>query len=366
MSSSLQRQSAPPGPVVTPPALLDVAQLDGWSAQWDRLVDAAPLPSPFLRSWWLSGTGGHGRHFLLVVDQAELLGGLALEQRHRASSVRVMGDGPLCPDHVDLLAAPGHQATVVRLIGDWFRRPGGRLVDLRGIRDGSPLADTLPGAVRREPMAGAPYALLPDSPEAFRQGLPSQFRRNLRKATSRLTEEGVSHRTIRGPAVLASLQTLRDLHATQWEGRSNFLPEFERFFAGCAGGVAADEVVVHELAKDDLVVATVLAFEVAGRVSLYQSARLTDPRWRDVTTALLAAIIDDACSRGFTEVDFLRGEETYKSRFTTTQRGMSRLVGAKGAIGGLGRVGTATASHATNLAVRGVRYGRSIAAKRKS
>jgi hypothetical protein len=58
-------------------------------------------------------------------------------------------------------------------------------------------------------------------------------------------------------------------------------------------------VVVDELGNGDLVVATVTAFEVAGRVSLYQSARLTDRRWRDVTTVLLASIIDDACTRGF-------------------------------------------------------------------
>ena len=117
---------------------------------------------------------------------------------------------------------------------------------------------------------------------------------------------------------------------------------------------------------DDLVVATVMAFEVANRVSLYQSARLTDPRWRDVTTALLAAIIDDACDRNFKEVDFLRGEESYKSRFTTNQRAMTRLVGAKGVVGGLGRAGTAAAFHVTNTAVRGVRFGRSLAARRKT
>ena len=175
MPSSLRRQYTAPLPIVANPSLLDTSQLDEWAPQWDRLVDAAPLPSPFLRSWWLTGTGGTGRHFLLVVDRSELLGGLALEQPHRTSRVRVMGDGPLCPDHVDLLAAPGHEPAVVALIGDWFRRPGGRIVDLRGIREGSALAETLPGTVRSEPMAAAPFALLPESAEDFRAGLPSQF-----------------------------------------------------------------------------------------------------------------------------------------------------------------------------------------------
>ena len=58
----------------------------------------------------------------------------------------------------------------------------------------------------------------------------------------------------------------------------------------------------------------------AGR--LYHSARLTERPWRDATTVLLAAIIDDACARGFNEVDFLRGDEPYKGRFAPNHREM--------------------------------------------
>ena len=214
-------------------------------------------------------------------------------------------------------------------------------------------------------MAAAPFTPLPDSAEAYRASLPSQFRRNLRKSAGRLEAEGVAHRTIRGPAVLACLDTLRELHQAQWQGRSRFLPVFDRFVAGCAGGAAVDEVVVHELGTGDLVVAIVLAFEVAGRVSLYQSARFTELRWRDATTALLAAIIDDACDRGITEVDFLRGEESYKGRFTPDHREMFRLVAGKGVVGRVGRVTTAAKGHAMNAAVRGVRFGRSTVARWK-
>jgi len=346
--------------------LLDVPHLSGWAAEWDRLVDSSPLPSPFLRSWWLTGAGGPGRHFLLVVDGAHLLGGLALEKRHAMLSVRMMGDGSLCPDHLDLLAAPGHEATVVGLLRDWLCRPGERLLDLKGVRAGSRLLDALPGRVRREPMAVAPFTPLPDSPEAYRATLPAQFRKNLRVAAKRLAAEGMAHQTIRGQEVLQGLDTLRGLHRSQWGDRSNFLPVFDRFAAGIAGGCAADEVVVHELGNDHLVVATVTAFEVAGRVSLYQSARLTDRRWRDATIVLLAAIIDDACARGFSEVDFLRGDEPYKGRFTPNHREMLRLVAGKGVVGRLGGVTHAATFQVTQAAVRCVRFGRSTVARWKA
>jgi CelD/BcsL family acetyltransferase involved in cellulose biosynthesis len=111
------------------------------------------------------------------------------------------------------------------------------------------------------------------------------------------------------------------------------------------------------------VVATVTAFEVAGRVSLYQSARLTDRRWRDATTVLLAAIIDDACARGRTEVDFLRGDEPYKGRFAPNHRDMLRLVAGTGIVGRLGGATHAGTFHATRAAIRCVRFGRSTAAR---
>lgn len=349
-----------------PPKLIDVPHLSGWASQWDRLVDSSPVPSPFLRSWWLEGTGGSHRHFLLVVDDAQLLGGLALEQRHRLSSLRVMGDGALCPDHLDLLAAPGHEVTVVNLLRNWLHRPGGRLFDLRGVRAGAWLVDALPGRVRLEPMAAAPFTSLPDNAEAFRATLPKQFRRNLRKSANRFAAQGVAHRTIRGMAVLPRLDILRELHQAQWGSLSKFLPAFEIFLAGCAGGAAVDEVVVHELGRGNLVVAIVLAFEVSGRVSLYQSARLTDPRWRDATTALLADIIDDACARGFTEVDFLRGEESYKGRFTPHHREMFRLVAGSGIVGQFGCVTSTAKFRARQAGVRCVRSARAVSARWKA
>jgi len=343
-------------------SLLDVPQLDGWAAQWDQLVDSSPLPSPFLRSWWLSGAGGPGRHFLLAVDGADLIGGLALEKRHPMLSIRMMGDGSLCPDHLDLLATSGREADVVGLLRDWLCRPGERLFDLKGIRAGSRLIEALPGRVRLEPMTVAPFTSLPGSPEAYRATLPSQFRKNLRVSAKRLAAEGLTHQTIRGGAILRRLDILRELHRSQWGSSSNFLPVFDRFAAGFAGGCAADEVAVHELRNDNLVVSTVTTFEVAGRVSLYQSARLTDRRWRDATAVLLAAIVDDACTRGFSELDFLRGDETYKSRFAPSRREVLRLIAGKGATGRLGSVTRAATFQATRTAVKCVRFGRSTVA----
>lgn len=311
--------------------LLVTPCLGQWAPQWDQLASQSPLPSPFLRSWWLTGAGGRQRRFLLVVRDDRLLGGLALDEGRRLGlpCLRMMGSGPLCPDHLDLLADRGLEDTVVGAVRAWLCRPGARLVDLEGIRPGSPLIRALPGQVRREPLAVAPWARLSGTADAYLAARSSNFRRNLRKAKARMAALGVAHRINRGRAAVESLETLRRLHAMQWDGRSRFLPSFDRFAAACRLGTESDEVAVHELHADGTVIAIMVNFEVGRRLSLYQSARLTDAQWRDASVALLADTIFDACDRGFAEVDFLRGNESYKNSFAPECRELLRLRAAQ-------------------------------------
>jgi CelD/BcsL family acetyltransferase involved in cellulose biosynthesis len=273
-------------------------------------------------------------------------------------SLRVMSGGHLCPDHLDLVAAPGETDVTVGLVRSWLSRPGGRLIDLRGVRAGSALTDALPGPVRRQALAVAPWASLPENGAAFMATFSSQFRRQLRRASARLFAEGATHRVRRGPEAVSSLDTLRRLHQAQWGGRSQFLPEFDRFAAACRLGAEADEVVVHELATAEAVLSIFVTFEVAGRVSLYQSARLIDPHWREASTVLLSEIFTDACDRGLTEVDFLRGDEPYKHRFAPMRRELFTLAAAKGPVGRAALSGQAVRSSARLVAERSLHAGR--------
>ena len=342
------------------PSLLVVSALDGWATQWDRLVDQAPIPSPFLRSWWLTGAGGSRRRFLLAVDDHRLVGGLPLEDAGvpGLQCLRIMSGGHLCPDHMDLVAAPGEVDVTVGLVRAWLSRAGGRLIELSGVPAGSPLIDALPGPVRRHTLAVAPWAPLPENATAFMASFSSQFRRQLRRASERLAANGATHRARRGPEAIASLDTLRRLHRAQWGGRSRFLPEFDRFAAGCRLGAEADEVVVHELVAAETVISIFVTFEVAGRVSLYQSARLTDSRWREASIVLLSMIFADACDRGVTEVDFLRGDEPYKGRFAPMRRELFTLAAAKGTVGRAALSGQAARASARAAAVRSFHSGR--------
>jgi CelD/BcsL family acetyltransferase involved in cellulose biosynthesis len=308
-------------------------RLEQWAGQWDMLVEQLPLPSPFLRSWWLEATAGPRPRFVLVVAADLLLGGLALDEDRRSGVrlLRLMGTGPLCPDHLDLVTRRGHEATVVRAIASWLGRPGWRVLDLEGVVADSRLRAALPGRVREQFLDVAPWTPLPDDPADLLASRSANFRANLRKATRRLEADGVTHRTTGD--VEAALESLRRLHGRQWGERSQFLASFERFAVASRAGAGRGEALFHELVAGDTVIATVSCFEVAGRSSLYQSGRLVDHHRRNSTTVLLAKVVEDACQRGLTEVDFLRGAEPYKHNFAMHERRLLRLRAAKG-VGG--------------------------------
>ena len=82
-------------------------------------------------------------------------------------------------------------------------------------------------------------------------------------------------------------------------------------------------------------------------LGLYQSARETETRWREAMSVLLTTIVTSACDRGFTEVDFLRGDEPYKYRFVPRERRLFRLLAGSGAAGRAARTGKAAGAMAT-------------------
>jgi CelD/BcsL family acetyltransferase involved in cellulose biosynthesis len=330
------------------------ARLGALERAWDALVDQLPLPSPFLRSWWLEQTAGGTPRFLLVMDDEVLVGGLALQEERWLGipRLRVMGAGALCPDHLDAVALPAREEEVLAALAAWLRRPGSRVLDLEGVAGGSRLAAALPGRVRRKVVAVAPWTPLAADPADWLRTRPRGFRATVGKAARRLEREAVTHRVLRGASVDTALGALWRLHHAQWGKRSKFLAVYDRFAAASRAGAARGEVAFHELARAEEVVAAVSCFEVAGRVSLYQSGRSREHRWRNATTVLLLKVLEDAGRRGLSQVDLLRGDEPYKRHFAPAARELVRLQAAHGAAGQLALATVLLGARARELAGR--------------
>jgi CelD/BcsL family acetyltransferase involved in cellulose biosynthesis len=320
---------------------LIVPRLGDTAATWDDLVTQAAVPSPFLRSWWLDAVADEKSEFILVLDAGTVVGGIALERRRRVLGVpiyRFAGSGALCPDHLDLLAARGKEGIVRAAITEWFTQSGSRVLDLEGLVEDSLLEQTFPAA-RTTTTDLAPWDQLPASAAEYVVTLSANLRKTLRQTKRRFAAAGVSHRRIsyrnasRGDnAAAAALDEFTELQKLRG-GRGALLRETPRLVPALMVGLDRGEVRIDILETDDRVILVLISFQLARAVRLYQSARRLDDEWRDALAVALLEVVRQACEDGCRELDLLRGDESYKSRFVRRKRQIRHLRAAHGLFG---------------------------------
>ena len=301
------------------------------TAEWDRLAASAPLPTPFLRSWWLAAMAGSNSRFVLVHDGTTLLGGIAVDETRRSgvTILRPLGAAGLAPDHLDVLTDPEREQEVVTALREWCTRPGSRLLDFPGVVEGSRLAEVAGARAESAVIEQAPWVALPADFETFtRTTLPGIMRNSIRRSGNKLGRVGevaFTPLTAADPRTPAVLARLRELHAAQFGADSGLIREFDRFCAAVEPGLRSGELKVFPLFVGESIAAVDVAFSVAGRFSYYQGGRSTAPEHSGAGTVLMGRGVEWACSTGHTEVDFLRGEEPYKEQWSDRRRPVLRL-----------------------------------------
>jgi CelD/BcsL family acetyltransferase involved in cellulose biosynthesis len=337
------------------------ATLGGVGDAWDELVEVAPLPSPFLRSWWLDGVAGPNARFVLVRDDTELIGGMALEEHRSLGIARLRPIGmELGADQLDLVAASGREKEVEEALRTWLRGCRARVVDLVGCSDRNRFVDILPEP-RVEVVEIAPWTPLPSSFSEYLAERPGKLRSQIDRPERRLRREGASYRVVEPAQADRALADLRRLHAQVFGAESQFLPVFDRFARAAPAGLARGELVMHEFAVDGGTVAVSVCFEVANRLSYYQVGRDADRRWRGSGTALIAHSVEHAIESGCRELDLLRGTAAYKWEWGTNQREILRIRAGRGRAGQVCLAGLGLASRskqAITAAMRTARRGR--------
>ena len=302
--------------------------LGQYQQRWDELVATMALPSPFLCSWWLEATAAPRQEFVLVLDGDDLLGGLAVSvaRRGRLEWVTLAGSGPLEPDHLDVVAAPGAEERVAYAVSNWLGRPGNRILDFAGLAAGGRLARTVPGRGVVLSSTPAPYVTLPATAAEYLSGRPGALRSTIKRAEKRLAKAGYAPHRIELAGVDDALENLQRLHDSRWGDESGFLAGWPGFCRAVQAGLAAGHVGLWELRNDDGDVAAIeIDFEVAGRVSFYQAGRSTSHECRGAGSVLRYQIISAAIDSGKVEFDLLRGAEPYKADWANASRGLLHL-----------------------------------------
>lgn len=297
---------------------------------WDELALGGSLPSPFLQSWWLEGTGGSHDHYLLVLDGETLVGGLALE-RHRILGVdhfRTLSGGKLCPDHIDLVTRPDRADDVVAAIREWCTRPGSRILDLEGVVEDSLVARAL-SPTRIDLVDVAPHEHLTGTFDDYLAARSKSCRKRTQRFQRSADRAGMVLRRLGADEIEAGLDAFEALHAPRADRRA-LMREILRIRKAVLQGAARDQVRLYVAELDGRTGAVLVAFTTGGRLSTYQTARSLDREFNHVGSVVEAFAIADACESRMTDLDLLRGAEPYKRSLVSAERQLLRVRTAHG------------------------------------
>jgi len=307
----------------------EIHDLNAVRADWARLW-ARTRATPFQHPAWLIPWTRHVAEGTILVialrEGEELIGLLPFYVWHDPAegTRKLFPLGIATSDYLDAPVLHGHGATAIAAIAQHRRRFD--LADWPQLRPGSPLltAAIPPGwRERTEPAESCPVLDLPARFEALGDRVPAKTLRDLRTARRRAAERGAAFEEAT-PATLDELcDALFRLHALRWAGRDE------------PGVLARPEVqAMHREAMPELLGAGLLrlfALRLEGRVdaiihaladppdrarrTLYLYLQGFDPAEARLSPGLLLVghAVETAIAEGFGRVDFLRGQERYKS-----------------------------------------------------
>jgi CelD/BcsL family acetyltransferase involved in cellulose biosynthesis len=315
--------------------------------EWRQLGEASGnlfATWEWAETWWRHF--GHGEPLVALErdDDGRPVALVPLELRRRGplKVARFLGHGP--SDAMGPVAAPGDPRGVEAL------------QTLQGARHWDVLL-----AERMPPGAGAPElhgrtllrepSPIVEAPEGGFEGFLAERSRNFRSQVRRkeraLLERGLTYRLSDGPARLEDdMRTLASLHHARWAGErsgafSAGRAEFHQDFARTALERGWLRLWLAEM--DGTAVAAWYGFRFGAAEWYYQSGR--DPDWdkESVGLVLLAHTIRAAFDDGLTTYRLLRGGESYKDRFATSDPGLETVVAGSGPLGSAAQMASGAA-----------------------
>lgn len=286
-------------------------------ASGPKAVFYSPL---WLKTWWEEFADGRELVLLGVRDGQRLVGVAPLMRE--GERLTLAGDTNVC-DYMDVVTSEGCEEgaldAVLRAVSE---EPWSELA-LWGVPEYSPTLTILPrlavglgysAEIEQEDVC--PRVELPDTFDAYVEGLDRRDRHELRRKLRRLYRSGdvLFHSCESAPEVESHLDDFLRQHAASRHEKALFMTErMARFFRRMALTLADRNLVrLYCLEVNGVRVASVLCFDAGDELLLYNSGY--DPDYASLAVGLLskALALEQAIEQGKRRFDFLRGAEPYK------------------------------------------------------
>jgi hypothetical protein len=317
--------------------------------QWDQVAGQFPF---FQWSWlgnWFKHLGTELKLAVVVAcDEHDQWLGIAPwcidATNPLVIKLRFLGSGDACTDYMNLICSDEHYRDFSSLASDWLveniNQPEtlGRIdvVELEGITPTNSnsqffcdLLDAHGLNSHKTDLEGGWVVDLPETWAELNATFSKSMRRKTKKATSRVTDEATQVLSTRDVPFEELWNTFTELH----QKRREMLEQpgcfadhrFESFLRAAA----------HDLIKESKAELLVILFEGTPLASMlllndedtvytYQNGMDIDRLNLEPGYQVCFAAISRSIEQGFKRVDFLRGDEAYKTRWNTTRIPLER------------------------------------------
>jgi CelD/BcsL family acetyltransferase involved in cellulose biosynthesis len=332
--------------------------LGALTERWDELARLDKRDGFFRTATWYSAWMEHIRPdaqpFVLVVrNAAGTIVGLAPLCRmmyrdlgFRLTTVAFAGREVVSADFLDFLAEDEMRMQVAAAVLDalWAHRSEWALVTLGELIEGGPSDCALTQrakdqglAFRRQEARLCPYIALPETFDEYLATLGSSTRYHIRRRMRDIVKQGGRIDIYEKPEdITARLELFSRLHEARWRkdnqpgtmGRPGFLPFLKTV---CGKPPAGASCRMYILTHEEVPVAGLLTFYFEKSALYYQAGWEPDAPLAQYSpgVVLMARSIADAIEHRLRFYEFLRGDEAYKFRWTSTHRKTITLLGGR-------------------------------------
>ena len=297
---------------------------------------------PFLKSSWMypwiqtfCSPNECRLSFLVVKDsESEIIGFAPLAMREslkRGKHLTFVGSGKVCSDYMTFPAAPGCESQVARIVAQWCQ-DNAKLwdrIELDGVTtDDSTVAEFAACFEKDGNNAEAVEILpsyrmpLPSSWEEVLRSLSKNSRKKYRRQARMLDEKATLHHATDAESLREGMQILETLHTARWnslgEGGCFSFPGFGEFLGAMAEEKLNDgSLSLIWMTVEGQPIAADIGYFRGNGMYTYQGGMSPDHLDLEPGRAIIKSQIEVAIERGAKFIDFLRGDEPYKSRFIT-------------------------------------------------
>ena len=319
---------------------------------WDKIYNALSLQPPFsVSDWnltWWKHYGKDNQLFILTIYQDNELCGIAplyIQKKNGIKTIKFLSSGE--SDYLDFLFLPEREKECLAFIFDYlFKQKNWDILDLTDIPEQSVLAQNYTELL--SPLSTAGMTLLPDiicpylqweqSYDEFLKSKSSNFRYDLKRKLKRAKQLGeVSFRVIENMDDCISFAKIAEIYQKRWEKKATdsiirsdigqqFLEEM------CKIWETKKYLKIPVMTINDKPVAFCLGFIEHNKFYYYIPSFDTEFVNISPGNLLIEFIVENFQNLGITELDFMKGEESYKLKWSSTFRTNYRLLVANNLI----------------------------------